>query len=94
LKTQIISAIDKYFFGPLLRQISLKENLICITADHATPCSLKVHSDTPVPVLISGDKVDDGKTCKFSEKECANGSLGIIDRGCELMPKLMKILKK
>jgi 2,3-bisphosphoglycerate-independent phosphoglycerate mutase len=94
LKTQIISAIDKYFFGPLLRQISLEENLICITADHATPCSLKVHSDTPVPVLISGDKVDDGKTCKFSEKECANGSLGIIDRGCELMPKLMKILKK
>jgi 2,3-bisphosphoglycerate-independent phosphoglycerate mutase len=94
LKTQIISAIDKYFFGPLLRQISLEENLICITADHATPCSLKVHSDTPVPVLISGDKVDDGKTCKFSEKECANGSLGMIDRGCELMPKLMKILKK
>ena len=55
LKTQIISAIDKYFFGPLLKQISLKDNLICITTDHATPCALKVHSDTPVPVLISGD---------------------------------------
>ena len=78
LKTQIISAIDKYFFGPLLKQISLKDNLICITADHATPCSLKVHSDTPVPVLISGDKIDDGKAVKFSEKECAKGSLGII----------------
>jgi 2,3-bisphosphoglycerate-independent phosphoglycerate mutase len=93
LKTQIISAIDKYFFGPLLKQISLEDNLICITTDHATPCSLKVHSDTPVPVLISGDKVDDGKACKFSEKECARGSLGILDRGCELMPKLMGMLK-
>ena len=58
LKTQIISAIDKYFFGPLLNQISLKDNLICITTDHATPCELKVHSDTPVPVLISGDKIE------------------------------------
>jgi 2,3-bisphosphoglycerate-independent phosphoglycerate mutase len=93
LKTQIISAIDKYFFGPLLKQISLEDNLICITTDHATPCSLKVHSDTPVPVLISGDKVDGGKACKFSEKECAKGSLGILERGCELLPKLMGMLK-
>lgn len=94
LKTQIISAIDKYFFGPLLAQISLKDNLICITTDHATPCSLKVHTDTPVPVLISGDSVGNGEAAKFSEKECAKGSLGIIERGYELMPKLMKLLKK
>jgi 2,3-bisphosphoglycerate-independent phosphoglycerate mutase len=95
LKTQIISAIDKYFFGPLLKQISLKENIICITTDHATPCSLKVHSDTPVPVLISGDKIEGGgEAIKFSEKECAKGSLGTIDRGCELMPKLMDLIKK
>jgi 2,3-bisphosphoglycerate-independent phosphoglycerate mutase len=94
LKTQIISAIDKYFFGSLLKQISLKDNLICITADHATPCALKVHSDTPVPILISGDKIDDGKAVKFSEKECAIGSLGTLDRGCELMPKLIELIKK
>ncbi len=94
LKTQIIAAIDKYFFGPLLKQISLKDNLICITADHATPCELKVHSDTPVPVLISGGKLGDGKTLKFSEKECAKGSLGTLDRGCELLPKLMELIKK
>jgi 2,3-bisphosphoglycerate-independent phosphoglycerate mutase len=94
LKTQIISAIDKYFFGPLLKQISLKDNIICITTDHATPCELKVHSDTPVPVLISGDKVDDDKAVKFSERECAKGSLGMIERGCELMPKLMELMKK
>jgi 2,3-bisphosphoglycerate-independent phosphoglycerate mutase len=95
LKTQIISAIDKYFFGPLLKQISLKDNLICITTDHATPCVLKVHSDTPVPVLISGDKIiGNGKPVKFCERECAKGSLGTIERGYELMPKLMDLLKK
>jgi 2,3-bisphosphoglycerate-independent phosphoglycerate mutase len=94
LKTQIISAIDKYFFGPLLKQISLKDNLLCITTDHATPCSLKVHSDTPVPVLISGDHIGNGKVVKFCERECAKGSLGTIERGCELMPKLMALIKK
>ena len=94
LKSQIIAAIDKYFFGPLLEQISLKDNLICITADHATPCELKVHSDTPVPVLISGDKLNGGIPVKFSEKECAKGSLGTLARGCELLPKLMEMRKK
>lgn len=93
LKTEIISAIDRYFFGPLLKQISLKDNLICVTADHATPCQLKVHSDTPVPVLISGSELGDGNV-KFSEKACARGSLGTLDRGCELMPKLMEIIKR
>jgi 2,3-bisphosphoglycerate-independent phosphoglycerate mutase len=93
LKTQVISAIDKYFFGPLLNQITLQDNLICVTTDHATPCALKVHSDTPVPVLISGDRFGNSTAVKFCEKECAKGSLGIIERGCELMPKLMELLK-
>ena len=93
LKTQVISAIDKYFFGPLLNQITLQDNLICVTTDHATPCALKVHSDTPVPVLISGDRFGNSTTVEFCEKECAKGSLGIIGCGCELMPKLMELLK-
>jgi 2,3-bisphosphoglycerate-independent phosphoglycerate mutase len=92
-KTNIISAIDKYFFGKLLPQIDLKQTLFCITADHATPCILKVHSDTPVPLLISGGSVSDDNVGKFCEKECAKGSLGTLDYGYELMPKLMKLLK-
>lgn len=94
LKTQIIAAIDKYFFGPLLNQISLEDHLVCVTTDHATPCSLKVHSDTPVPVLISGNKLGDGEADKFSEKTCASGSMGLLEHGYELMPILMGMLKK
>jgi 2,3-bisphosphoglycerate-independent phosphoglycerate mutase len=93
-KTEIISAIDKHFFGRLLKEISLKDHMLCVTCDHATPCALKVHSDTPVPVLITGGKIRDEKIAKFSERECENGSLGVLDRGCELMPKLMELLKK
>ncbi len=93
-KTEVISAIDKYFFGKLLKKISLKEHVICVTCDHATPCALKVHSDTPVPVLISGGKLIDENIGKFSERNCEKGSLGIIDRGFELMPKLMQLIKE
>ena len=93
-KTSIISAIDKYFFGPLLREINIKECIICVTSDHATPCALKVHSDTPVPIIISGEKNPDTKPKKFSERECAKGSLGVIEAGFMLMPKLMEILKR
>ena len=93
-KTEVISAIDEHFFGRLLQEIALKDCVICVTSDHATPCRLKVHSDTPVPVLISGDKIKADKVSKFSERECKNGSLGVLDRGCELMPKLMELLRK
>jgi 2,3-bisphosphoglycerate-independent phosphoglycerate mutase len=93
-KTDIISTIDKHFLGRLLQEISLKDFIICVTADHATPCVLKVHSDTPVPVLISGGKIKDDKVAKFCERACENGSLGVLSRGCELMPKLIELLKK
>jgi 2,3-bisphosphoglycerate-independent phosphoglycerate mutase len=94
-KTKIISAIDKYFVGPLLNEISVDKHVICITSDHATPCSLKVHSDTPVPVLISGGKVKGSKKeQKFSERFCKNGSLGVINSGYHLLPILIKYLKK
>jgi 2,3-bisphosphoglycerate-independent phosphoglycerate mutase len=95
LKTEIISAIDKHFFGPILKKISLKDTIICVTSDHATPCELKVHSDTPVAVLIAGGKVaGEGKAVKFSEKNCAKGSLGTIECGYLLMPQLMEQLKR
>jgi 2,3-bisphosphoglycerate-independent phosphoglycerate mutase len=92
-KIKIISAIDEHFFGRLLKEISLKDHMLCVTSDHATPCALKVHSDTPVPLLISGGKISDDNIAKFSERECQKGSLGVLDRGCELMPKLMELLK-
>jgi 2,3-bisphosphoglycerate-independent phosphoglycerate mutase len=36
----------------------------------------------------------DDRLGKFSEKECRNGSLGVLDCGWMLMPKLMEMLKK
>ncbi len=94
LKAKIISAIDKHFFGRFLDEISVQDYIICITADHATPCALKVHSDTPVPVLISDGKKENKETVKFSERSCKEGKLGILAHGYELMPKLVDLLGK
>lgn len=93
LKTELIAIIDKSFFGKLLTKIDLKNHIICVSSDHATPCGLKAHSDDPVPVLISGDRIKGDKIGKFSEKDCTNGSLGMLEHGTLLMPKLIKLLK-
>jgi 2,3-bisphosphoglycerate-independent phosphoglycerate mutase len=93
-KTELIATIDKYFFGGLLEKIKLEENIICVTADHSTPCKLKGHSDDPVPLLIAGNKIKGDKVSKFSEKDCKKGSLGVLQHGTELMPKLISFLKK
>jgi 2,3-bisphosphoglycerate-independent phosphoglycerate mutase len=89
LKTQMIETIDQHFFGKLLPKINLNDYFICITADHSTPCKLKAHSDDPVPLLISGGGIKGDNTAKFSEKQCKHGSLGVLEHGWQLMPKLM-----
>ncbi len=93
LKTQLIAIIDKYFFGRLLQRIKLEDYIFCVTADHSTPCRLKAHSDDPVPLLISGNKIKGDNSYKFSEKECKKGSLGVLEHGTELMPKLIGFVK-
>jgi len=92
-KVESIELIDKNFFGPLLKDLDLKQSIITVTADHSTPCSIKAHSDDPVPLLIAGSNIEPDNTTNFSEKECNKGSLGLIKKGTELMPKLIEFAK-
>ncbi len=92
-KRDSIEDIDKNFFGNLLPNIPLEKTLLCVTADHSTPCILKAHSDDPVPVLLVGADIKADSTTSFSEKECAKGSLGEF-KGIDLLPKLKNILTK
>lgn len=93
LKSKLIAMVDKYFVGNMLKQINLEDNLVCITADHATPCGLKAHSDEPVPFLIAGNKLQGDRVKGFSEKECKDGEMGILPKGTDLLPKLVSYLK-
>lgn len=92
-KKQLIETIDQAFLGKLLQKITMENHVVCITADHSTPCKLKAHSDDPVPVLISGNHVEYDGVEKFSERECAKGSLGVLTHGTELLPRLIQFLK-
>lgn len=92
-KKEIIEGVDKFFFGQLLPELSLKEVIMAVSADHSTPCSLKAHSDDPVPLIISGGSVDSDGTSDFSERACSQGSLGELV-GTELLPLLVKLAKE
>lgn len=94
LKTHLIATVDKHFVGNMLQEICLEDHVICVTADHSTPCKLRAHSDDPVPLLISGNKIQADKVQRFSEKECKKGELEILPHGTELMPILVHYLKE
>ena len=94
LKTELISIVDKHFVGGMLEKINLEDHIFCITADHSTPCKLKAHSDDPVPVLITGNRLEGDKVKKFSEKDCKMGELGVLSKGTELMPQLVRFVKQ
>ena len=93
LKSRLIAIVDEFFVGGMLQRINLEDHLVCITADHATPCDLKAHSDDPVPLLIAGNKLQGDRVQRFSEKECKMGELGILSKGTELMPRLVEYFK-
>lgn len=71
-KVKAIEKIDK-----LLKPIKkIKNTIVIITADHATPYQLKRHSKHPVPYLIyNPNKIIKSGIHHFTEKECKKGKI-------------------
>ncbi len=88
-KRKAIEKIDR-MLAPLAEE---KNALICITADHSTPCALKRHSADPVPVLICGAGIKSDGMGEFSESACANGSIGRI-YGKDLMKLILRFARQ
>ena len=80
-KKKSIDDIDAGFFGGI-RDL---ECLICVTADHSTPCIAAGHTDDPVPILISGGKIQSNGSKRFTESYAKTGKLGTIDHGFEVL---------
>ena len=78
-KMKNIEEIDKRFFGTLLENIDTSKIAVIISADHSTPCIKKGHSDDPVPLLISGDMIENDDTQRFTEIEAKKGVIGLIE---------------
>ena len=75
-KKLMLEYIDKTLFRFLRKFAPQKKIKIVVTADHCTPCKLKVHSANPVPVLLYNNSIPREK--KFCEKQARRGSLGRI----------------
>ncbi len=88
-KKEIIEAIDKHFFGNLLKFVKKEDFVIAVTGDHSTVCKVKAHTDDPVPLLIYNGNVKD-ETVSFGESEAKKGKLGYI-LGRQLIYKLVDL---
>lgn len=88
-KKEAIEEIDKNFISEIKK---LKDTVICITADHSTPCKYLAHSKHPVPVLIYSEKIKGDLVKRFTENACKKGSIGTIE-GKQLMSIIRKELK-
>jgi 2,3-bisphosphoglycerate-independent phosphoglycerate mutase len=78
-KKKNIESIDRDFFASVAEVIG--DIRLGVSCDHATPCTLKRHSDDPVPLLITGGR---GDAMRFNEPNSALGSLGHL-RGRDVL---------
>lgn len=90
LKREIIEALDRSFFGPFLEGLDWSATRLAVTADHATPCRVKGHSDDPVPLLVVGAGEPGAGTppAKFGERAAAAGALGRLT-GADVVRRLL-----
>ncbi len=89
-KRDVVSAIDRAFFGEILPRLDLGATLVAVTADHATSCVRKAHTADPVPLVVAGGAVTPDGSASFGERDCAEGSLGRL-RGVQILPRLVEL---
>ena len=88
-KRKSIEDIDAGFFAGL----ELDSKLLCVTADHSTPCIKKGHSDDPVPILVTGLNVKSDGSMRFTEIYGKKGSMGTIKHGREILKMLKRLAR-
>jgi 2,3-bisphosphoglycerate-independent phosphoglycerate mutase len=83
-KMRCIESIDRDFFSAVEK--CRDDSVIGVSCDHATPCAMKMHSDDPVPLLITSSRPDG---MRFNEKQAAKGSLGTL-MGADVLSILLR----
>jgi 2,3-bisphosphoglycerate-independent phosphoglycerate mutase len=82
-----VAALER-FDALLPRVLALRPDVLAVSGDHATPSVLAAHGWQPVPVLVSSPYCGGDLVSRFTERDCASGSLGVMPAQ-DLMPLLM-----
>jgi 2,3-bisphosphoglycerate-independent phosphoglycerate mutase len=90
-KKKNIEDIDRRFFGTLMEALNKIDATIVVSADHSTPCIKKGHSDDPVPLLVSGNRVKQDGSARFTENYAKSGRLGLL-MGVDVLPTSIQMV--
>jgi 2,3-bisphosphoglycerate-independent phosphoglycerate mutase len=91
-KRDVISLIDRAFFGEVLPRLDLRRTIVAVTADHSTSSVRKAHTAEPVPLVVAGAGVQADGSESFGERAAADGSIGRL-RGTDIVPLLARTLR-
>lgn len=91
LKIKTIEYLDRRIVKPVFDEVSTWNEpvTIAILPDHPTPCSIKTHTNSPVPFIIyrPGEKADE--VMIYDEFAAEKGSYGLL-KGNEFMKALIQ----
>jgi len=82
-----VAALER-FDALLPRVIARRPDVLAISGDHATPSILKGHGWQGVPALLASAYCGADLVSRFTERDCASGSLGVMPAQ-DLMPLVM-----
>ena len=88
-KIRWIEAFDEYVVGTAKNRLKTDARLL-VTANHATPISLKVEVQTPTPLLMVGSGIETNATEDFSESSAAESDL-FYSSGEQLLKDFFKV---
>lgn len=82
LKKTTIEYLDHRVCRPILDALAQFDEpvTLAVLPDHPTPCRIRTHSATPVPVMIYTPGVAPDNISRYNERSAAAGSLGLMQR--------------
>jgi len=90
LKVKTIEYLDARIVKTIYDEVSQWDEpvTIAILPDHPTPCSIKTHTNSPVPFIIYKPGVEADEVTVYDEFAAGKGSYGLL-KGPEFMKELL-----
>jgi len=90
-KVRAIELFDRMVVGPVLQGLDRwgDEWRVLMLPDHATPISMRTHSQDPVPFVLAGKGIEPDGVRRFSEEAARSGGFGLVEAA-----ELIKIMIK